>query len=100
MKITNQDAATLINGTDGKVFSVKFVTRGSGEVREGRFRLGSTVTVGRAGGEAAYSFSGKGLISVYRMAGDESTSDGQWRTIPIEGIKWIKINGVEYEVGQ
>jgi hypothetical protein len=40
----------------------------------------------------------KGLIPVYRMAGDASESSGERRTIPIEGILRVKANGKEYEV--
>ncbi len=98
MKITTQQAAELIHGTDGTVFSVSFVKRSTGEVRDGRFRLGYTVQKGLAGGEAPYSFEEKGLIPVYRMAGDTSESVGQRRTIPVEGIIRLKVAGQEYEV--
>lgn len=96
--INKQQAAAIIHSTGGTVFSVTFVKRSTGEVREGRFRLGYTVQKGLAGGEAPYSFEEKGLIPVYRMAGDQSESDGQRRTIPTEGILKLKANGKEYEV--
>jgi hypothetical protein len=96
--ISKQQAAAIIHSTGGTVFSVTFVKRSTGEVREGRFRLGYTVKKGLAGGEAPYSFEEKGLIPVYRMAGDESKSDGQRRTIPTEGILKLTANGKEYTV--
>ena len=97
-KISPQQAAQLIHETNGTVFSVRFMKRSTGEIRDGRFRLGYTVSKGLAGGEAAYSFKDKNLIPVYRMAGDDSTSDGMRRTIPVEGIWWLKVNGTEYFV--
>jgi|APGre2960657404_1045060.scaffolds.fasta_scaffold31982_3 hypothetical protein len=98
MIINKQEAARLIHETNGTVFSVTFIKRSTGEVRTGLFRLGYTVQKGLAGGEAPYSFEEKGLIPVYRMAGDKSESDGQRRTIPIEGILNLKANGKDYEV--
>ena len=96
--ISKQEAAKLINNAGPTIFSVTFIKRSTGEVREGVFRLGYTVSAGLAGGEAPYSFDEKGLIPVYRMGGDNSTSAGMRRTIPIEGIMSLNIHGKHYEV--
>ena len=98
-KITAQEAAQMIHNTKGSIFSVTFVKRSTGEVRKGVFRLGYTVSEGLAGGEAPYSFDEKGLIPVYRMDSDISTSAGMRRTIPVEGIVSLKVGGLEYQVG-
>ncbi len=96
--ITNDKAADLIRNSNGKVFSVTFVKRSDGTLRQGRFRFGPSVNVGRVGGSAPYDFGSKRLIPVYRMAGDSSESDGKRRTIPIEGITKLTIEGKEYKV--
>lgn len=96
--ITTKQAAELIHATKGAIFSVTFVKRSTGETREGVFRLGYTVSEGLAGGEAPYSFDEKGLIPVYRMGSDLSTSAGMRRTIPVEGIRALRVNGQEYSV--
>ena len=97
-RINRKDAVNLINMHAGEVFSVKFRKRSTGEIREGRFRLGFTVQKNRANGPQRYNFNEKGLIPVYRMAGDFFESDGKRRTIPIEGIMELSIGGKRYEV--
>lgn len=94
--ITKEQAAKRIWDSNGQVFACRFIKRSTGEIREGRFRLGPTVAKGLAGGVAAYNFSEKNLIPCYRMAGDISESDGKRRSIPIEGILSLTIDGQEY----
>lgn len=101
--ITKEQAAKRIWDSNGQVFACRFIKRtpnenGVREVREGRFRLGPTVTKGLAGGPAAYNFQEKNLIPAYRMAGDQSESDGKRRSIPIEGLQSLTIDGITYDV--
>ncbi len=99
MKLINRnDAVSKIHATKGRVFGVKFIKRTTGELREGRFRLGYTVQKGLVGGELRYSPSEKGLITAYRMAGDQSVSEGERRMIPIEGITEITVDGESFSV--
>lgn len=97
--ITNEQAAKLIWDSNGQVFACRFIKRTTGEVREGRFRLGPSVQKGLAGGVAAYNFQEKNLIPAYRMNGDQSESDGKRRSIPIEGILSLTIDGQTYTIG-
>lgn len=98
--ITEKEAVALIHGTAGKVFSCTFVKRSNGEIREGRFRLGSTVKKGLKGGPAAYNPADYDLIWVYRMAGDESENPGQRRSIPADGIVCLTVGGEDYVVAR
>lgn len=80
-----KDAIDFIHGTAGKIFAVEFIKRTTGELRLMTARTG--VKSRLAGGEPAYDREAKGLICVFDM-----TADG-YRSIPIEGIKRIKVAG-------
>jgi hypothetical protein len=88
--ISRKKAVAFIDGRHGKVFSVVFVKRTTGEEREMVCRQG--VTKHLAGGEAAYNFSEKKLIPVYDMRVEG------YRSIPVEGIIRIKIDGEWHDV--
>lgn len=96
--ISSEQAAKLIWDSNGQVFACRFIKRSTGEVREGRFRLGPSVQKGLKGGIAAYNFQDHGLIPAYRMSGDISESDGKRRSIPIEGLQSLTIDGITYDV--
>ena len=98
MRLERSEAVKLILATDGKIFGVKFRKRSNGEVRDGRFRLGYTVSKGTKGGSLGYNPTKHDLIPTYRMAGDLSDSEGERRMIPIEGILEITVGGNHYEV--
>jgi hypothetical protein len=97
-RISREEACRLIKKSGGKVFGCTFKKRSTGEIRTGRFRLGASVRKGLNGGPRAYDPESKGLLWVYRMAGDQSNSDGQRRSIPVEGIQEISLEGRHYEV--
>lgn len=90
MSITRQDAVRFIRGTEGKFFSVEFTKRSDGSLRTMLARTG--VKAHLKGGEAAYSFAEKGLISVYDLKA------AGYRAVPVEGIVRIKIDGEWVEV--
>lgn len=76
----------------GKVFSVKFVKRSTGEVRQMRCRL--NVNKGVKGVGPNYNPSEHNLIRVYVMPGDEgydpNNPSKNYRSIPVENIKEIR----------
>ena len=84
------DAVDFIKTTNGKLFSVRFTKRTTGEERTMLCRTG--VTSHLAGGEKKFSDKDKNLITVFDM------SKQQYRSIPIEGLLWIKIKGEEVKV--
>lgn len=103
--ITIEKAVEFIQETEGKLFSVKFHKRGKDEDREMTCRTG--VKSRLKGGVKAYDFTEKNLISVFDMnAPSKSVGEfgekqkGDYRSIPIEGIFEIKIEGKWHKVKQ
>lgn len=93
--ITAGEAVRFITGkgpgsSRGRFFTVKFRKRTTGEVRTMNARYG--VKSKRKGGEPAYDFASKGLVCVYEPVKDE------YRSIPVEGLLTITINGKEVQV--
>lgn len=88
--MTTLEAAKLIRNSEGRFFTVKFIKRTDGSVREMNCRTG--VVKHLRGGDAAYNFSEKGLISVYSL-----DAEG-YRTIPIENILELRFGGNTYKV--
>lgn len=84
------DAVDFIKNTNGKLFSVCFLKRTSNEERKMLCRTG--VTSHLAGGEKKFKDSDKGLITVFDM------SKQGYRSIPIDGLIWIKIKGEQVNV--
>jgi hypothetical protein len=78
------------NANDGRNFSVKFIKRTTGELRQMTCRFG--VTQHLTGEGSKYEPSERGLICVF------DTQKGQYRTINMCGITWMKIAGQEYEI--
>ena len=89
-QITPQKANELIESTNGKFFSVLFKKRSNGELREMNCR--TRVRKHLKNGEKKYSDEEKGLRTVYSL-----DSKG-YRTIPLENIIHICVNGKKYEV--
>ena len=74
---------------DGKMFSVEFIKRTTGETREMICRRG--VLSHLKGGDAAYDPKENGLLWVF-----DTQKDG-YRSIPLENVIKVKIRGVTYE---
>ena len=88
---TIQEALTYIQETQGKFFSVQFKKRTP--PHEERNMLARTGVKSKLkGGPAAYNFSAKSLLPVF----DVQAAD--YRSIPIEGIQKIKIDGEWFDV--
>jgi hypothetical protein len=79
------DAAAVIEGTNGRFFTVEFVKRTNGEVRVMTARTGVTKHLKGVG--PAYSFAEKKLIGVYDVV------SGGYRCIPIESIRRVVFDG-------
>lgn len=88
--ITLRQALEIIQNSKGKFFSVRFIARGDGAVRE--MLAQTNVKKYLKGGEAAYDFADHGLVSVYESKAPEDKEPG-YKTIPREGITHLKYNG-------
>lgn len=88
--ISAKEAADLLTATEGRIFSVVFVKRTTGEQRTMTARTG--VKKHLKGGDAAYSFSEKALLSVYDL------QRKAYRSIPLDGILSLREGGEEYVV--
>jgi hypothetical protein len=88
--ISMKEAADLLTATEGRIFSVRFTKRTTGEERTMTARTG--VKKHLRGGDAAYSFSAKSLLSVYDL-----NAKG-YRSIPLDGIISLREGGEEYVV--
>jgi hypothetical protein len=95
-EISLQDAVRKIFESKGRVFSVVFRKRTDGTLRKMNARIG--VRKGVKGVGMAYDATQAGLITVHTMAGDQDDDGGGHRNIPADGIRWLKIGGVEYFV--
>jgi len=79
---------SLINYTNGTIFSVTFTKRTTGEERKMVCRTG--VRKGVKGVGMSYDPKEKDLVVVFDM------QKKGFRTIPLEGIKEIKVRGLRY----
>lgn len=77
---------------NGKIFSVTFTKRTTGESRTMLCRLG--VTSHLAGGEKKFSDEEKGLLTVF------SLDANGYRSISCEAVQRVKIGGQEWVEGQ
>lgn len=73
---------------NGKIFSVTFVKRTTGEIRQMVCRLG--VTSHLAGGEKSFSDEEKGILTVF------DTQKQGYRSISCEAVTRIKVDGQEW----
>ena len=89
-KMTRKEAAEKIMNSNGKIFTVHFIKRTTGEMREMNCRSG--VKKHLKGGNAAYNFSEKMLVPVYDL------KNNGYRCIPLEGIQVLKFEQQTFEV--
>lgn len=86
--MTLQEATAWIEKSNGRLFSVKFVKRSTGEAREMLCRTGVTSHLNpEPTKKQPYQPKAAGVITVFDMK-----SKG-YRSIPLEGLKEIKIDG-------
>lgn len=88
--MTIKEVLKFVENSHGKIFSIRFTKRTTGESRDMTCR--TDVTSRLRGGEAAYSFEEKGLLIVFDMHKND------YRTIPKEGITHLKVKGEWVEV--
>jgi len=89
--MTPAEAVNLIAAQNGRICSVTFIKRTTGELRTLTGRSG--VRKGLKGGTLRYNPAEKGLIPFYDMR------DGR-RMIDANTIREVKANGKEYVVGE
>ena len=77
--------------SDGKIFSVKFIKRTTGELRRMTCRIG--VKKHLKGGDKAYSAAQKRLLTVFDMDAKS------YRSIPLEGIQSVSVGGQTFSFG-
>ncbi len=84
---------------NGEFTEVSFLKRSTGELRRITGRFG--VTRHLRGGEAAYNFKSKNLLSIWipeSSRREENKSKGGYRAVPIEGITEIAAHGKRFVV--
>ena len=100
MKISRKRAVDLINGTKGKVFTVNFVKRTTGEVRKMNARTRVRKYVNGEG--MKYNPSSKNLITVFDMAVAKTLPKDErfkaYRHINIDGLINLIANNKYYEI--
>jgi hypothetical protein len=79
----------VLKDSEGRIFSVEFIKRTTGELRKMTARLG--VTKHLQGGSKRFSDIEKQLITVFDM------EKHAYRSIPLENIIKISINGLEIQ---
>ena len=89
--ITKNEAKKMVETVDnGKIFTVTFIKRSTGEERVMNCRKG--VKKHLTGGEMTYDPTQKNLVSVFDM------QKKAYRSISLENIKKIKMTGKEFQV--
>jgi len=88
--VTSEQAAALIRGTKGKIFTCIFIKRSDGQRRTLNGRL--AVKAYLHGGVLPYNPNEKNLIPVFDIQKRE------YRMIPIDGIEELKINNYVFKV--
>lgn len=95
IRISPKEAQELLS-YKGKVFTAIFTKRSDGSLRSLNGMTG--VRKYTSGGELPYSPKEKELIPVYDLKIGPGPKG--YRTIPIEGLKALKINGKKYKIDQ
>ncbi len=91
ISITRDEAERIIRDLEnGSFFTVVFVKRTTGEERTMNCR--QRVTKHLRGGGAKYSFSKKGLVSVYDVQAEG------YRSFPLDGLREIRTDKKVYRV--
>ena len=88
--LTKLQAKNLIESMGGKIFTVSFIKRTTGEVRLMNCRMGVSKHV--KGGPRAYDPSAHNLIWVYDL------QRAGYRSIALEGLQTVTADGCVYEV--
>lgn len=91
--MTHAEGIEFINSSNGKIFSLVFIKRTTGEERHMVCRLGvyAPLAYGEHKGPA-YDATSKGLLTVFDM---EKRS---YKNIPLDAIKRIKVKGTWQEI--
>lgn len=95
IRISPTEARELLS-YKGKIFTAIFVKRSDGSLRSLNGMTG--VRKYTSGGELPYSPKEKELIPVYDLK--QGPGKQGYRTIPLEGLKALKINGKKYKIDQ
>lgn len=90
MNITRQQAVVMINNSKGKILSVSFVKRTTGELRKMSCRTEVKKNVKGVG--MSYNPVDKKLLTVYDV------QKSGFRNIATEGIVSLTMQGVRYDV--
>lgn len=88
--ITRSQAVYMIENSGGKIFTATFIKRSDGSVRTMNAR--KDVVSHLHGGSLAYNAKAKNLLTCFDM---QSVA---YRTIPVEGLKELKIGGSVYNI--
>lgn len=94
MQITKQEAFNRIMEEHSKIFSVTFIKK-DGSIRDMVCRRG--VTKGVKGIGMSYDPAAYNLVTVYDMQAAASGDNG-YRTIPLDRLKRLKMDGIDCEV--
>lgn len=97
-RMTVRTVMSIIDKGKYEFFSVTFTKRTTGEKRTLTCRRG--VRVHLKGGNAAYSFTDKGLLSVWSPSdvGAHGPKDTGYRAIPLENIHEVSVHGRIWQV--
>lgn len=87
---TISDVLKFIEESNGRIFSVRFISRTTGEPKEMVCRTG--VTKHLKGGERAYDPAEHKLVYVYDMG------EKHYSCFPLDGLKEIMIDGVWHTI--
>lgn len=90
MNIQEQAVKQLIQSAQNQFFTVTFTKRSTGELRTMNCRLG--VTKHLKGGTKNYDDSEHALLTVFDMV------KKGYRSIPLENVHTVKIDGIEYTI--
>jgi hypothetical protein len=98
-EISLQGALNFIRGRAGKMFSVTFTKRTTGETRHMVCRQGVRSHLAANPSKPGIDFKGNGLVPVFDMnAEGKDGSRGAYRCFPVEGLQTVVIDGIEYKV--
>lgn len=90
--ISLQDAIKFIDESNGRIFSIRFLTRGDEVVRQMRCRTGVKKKLANPDAPPV-DWKSRNLIGVYDMdAVDRKGEKGAYRSIPIEGFLQLMVD--------
>ena len=102
--ISQNEAATLIKESRGKLFSVTFIKRKDGSRRRMTARVG--VRKGVNGDGLKFNPADHNLLTVHEFVTDPTRGEKgrvrnmvtQFRSVPIDGIIQLKVGGKTFEI--